>query len=227
MIISRTQKIVIVDDQPLFCMTLKSVLEKYDEINILYYCHNGQELMDLLREAEEPDIIILDVSMAGKNGMDTAEWLQEHYPNIHVLILTEHDSEINQIRLLRYGVKGFLRKDCRPEDIRAATSVIAQGEFYHNQSTTARLIHLLKNDDPSHFLKTKCITDLELVFIKLACTELTYKGIAREMNLKPRAVDAIRDHLFIKLDVQSRVGLVMVAVRCGIVNCHEAALRRY
>jgi two-component system invasion response regulator UvrY len=76
---------------------------------------------------------------------------------------------------------------------------------------------LFRNNGEGQSIRNATLSDLELQFLKLACTELTYKAIAQQLKLNPRSVDTLRDQLFVKLDVKSRVGLAMVAIRHGIV----------
>jgi DNA-binding CsgD family transcriptional regulator len=94
-----------------------------------------------------------------------------------------------------------------------------QSGYYYSNNTTGRLVNLFKNKhDGSMPLNNMVLSDQEVQFLRLACSDLTYKEIAQKLGLNPRTIDTLRDHLFIKLDVKSRVGLAMVAIRNGIMT---------
>jgi DNA-binding NarL/FixJ family response regulator len=157
--------------------------------------------------------------MPEMDGFDTAAWLQEHYPDILVLMLTMYDSELSLIRLLQAGVKGFLKKDIHPSELKFAIQSVAQNGYYYSNHTTGKLVNLFRqHSDGNSLIQRSVLNDQEIQFLKLACSDMTYKEIAQRMSLNPRAVDTLRDQLFIKLDVKSRVGLALVAIRQGVVT---------
>jgi DNA-binding NarL/FixJ family response regulator len=117
------------------------------------------------------------------------------------------------IRLLQAGVKGFLKKNVSPYELKFAIYNIMQFGYYYTNNTTGKLINLFrKSQEHSAMLKTM-LTEMEIRFLKYTCSDLTYKEIANEMNVNPRAVDNLRDNLFEKLEVKSRVGLAMYSIR--------------
>jgi two-component system invasion response regulator UvrY len=153
------------------------------------------------------------------DGFETAEWLQQNYPLVNVLMLTMYDSELSLIRLLQLGVKGFLKKDIHPDELKFAIHSVVQSGYYYSNHTTGKLVNLFRNNPTGNMsLQKAMLSDKELQFLKLACSDLTYKEVAQQMNLNPRSVDTLRDQLFTKLDVKSRVGLAMIAIKHGIVT---------
>ncbi|MCR6720021.1 MAG: response regulator transcription factor [Chitinophagaceae bacterium] len=221
-------KVAIIDDHVLVRHALISMIESSGDFKVVYHCSNGQDFIDDVKRMTRPDVILLDISMPVMSGYDTAQWLYENQPEIAIIILSGHDSEHNQLRLLKYGIRGFVRKDAPPEEIKAAIQTATQTDFYYSNSATSRFVNLLRNPDGGQQeLQKKLLSDTEFAFMKLICTELTYKGIAKEMGLNPRSIDTLRDHLFMKMDVQSRIGLAMVSVRNGIVNFFDAQFLRY
>jgi DNA-binding NarL/FixJ family response regulator len=133
-----------------------------------------------------------------------------------------YDDETAIIRMLRNGARGYILKDAEPSELKAAIENIVKKGFHHSDMVTARLIHTINNlDNPQHSLKnTLGLNDKEIEFLKLASTELTYKEIAEKMFLSPRTIDGYRDALFEKLNIKSRVGLVLFAIKNGIVICN-------
>jgi two-component system, NarL family, invasion response regulator UvrY len=129
-----------------------------------------------------------------------------------------YDSEQAMIRLLQAGVKGFLKKDIHPVELKFALESVMQSGYYYSQQTSGQLANLFRNKNGNMIaLEKAMLSAQETTFLKLVSSEMTYKEIALEMKLNPRAVDALRDHLFQKLDIKSRVGLAMYAIRQGLV----------
>jgi two-component system, NarL family, invasion response regulator UvrY len=155
----------------------------------------------------------------GMNRFETADLLLHHVLALHVLMLTMYDSELSLIRLLQTGVRGFLKKDIHPDELKFAIQSVMQSGYYYSNHTTDKLVNLFPNNaEGSLGLQKAMLSFQELEFLKLACSDLTYKEIAQQMHLNPRSVDTLRDQLFTKLAVKSRVGLAMVAVRHRVVT---------
>ena len=130
-----------------------------------------------------------------------------------------YDSEVALIRLLQVGVRGFLKKDIHPDELKIALRSVAENGFYYSHQTTGKLGNLFKkNNDTQNSLEKAMFSDSEINFLKLASTELNYKEISVKMNLTPRIVDNFRDSLFDKLNIKSRVGLDIYAVKNGLVT---------
>lgn len=214
-----TIKVALADDHVLLRNALASLIDGFGGFRITCQCGTGRELTNCMTPEKMPDVVLLDLNMPDMNGFETAEWLQAHQPQIHVLMLTMYDSELSMIRLLQAGVKGFLKKDIHPSELKFALQSVMQSGYYYSNQTTGKLVNLFRNKaDGTNTIQRSMLTDQELQFLKLACTDLTYKEIAQQMHLNPRSVDSLRDQLFIKLDVKSRVGLAMIAIRHGIVT---------
>ena len=155
------------------------------------------------------------------DGYDTTLWLKRNYPEIKVLALLMYDDEAAIIRMLKNGAKGYILKDSEPADLKMAIQCIMDRGFYHSELVSAKLIHTLNNFDavgPESMSGFLNLTQRELDFLKFAATELTYKEIAEKMSLSPRTIDGYRDDLFQKLEVRSRVGLVLFAIKHGMVK---------
>ncbi len=212
-------KIILVDDHTLLRDALSSLIHSFEEFSVINSLNNGTELIRALSDGYKPDIVLLDLNMPILDGFETAKWLNENYPEIKILILTMYDSEIALIRLLKVGVKGFLKKDTHPNELRVALNSVSENGYYYSQDTTGKLANLFqKNTDNQNFVEKAMLNESELEFLRLASTDLTYKEIAAQLNLSPRAIDGYRDSLFEKLDVKSRVGLAIYAVKNGIVR---------
>lgn len=213
-----TVKIALADDHVLLRNALASLIDGFGNCRVIHQCGTGRELITHIAAGHIPDVVILDLNMPDMNGFESADWLRQKFPDIRVLMLTMYDSELSLIRLLQAGVKGFLKKDIHPEELKFAILSVMQSGYYSNH-TTGRLVNLFRSGpDGMPALQKAMLSPQELEFLKLACSDLTYKEVAQQMGLNPRSVDTLRDQLFVKLDVKSRVGLAMVALRHGIVT---------
>lgn len=208
-----------VDDHVLLRTALAALINNFDDCAVVLQASNGEELIEKLSNGLMPDVVLLDLNMPIMDGMETAQWLQEKKPDIHTLMLTMYDSDLALIRLLQAGVKGFLKKDIHPDELRYAIHSVVQSGFYYSHNATGRLVNLFrKQEDNLNPLSRTMLSNVEIEFLRMASTELTYKEIAQKMKLNPRAVDNLRDALFQKLTIKSRVGLAMYAIKHGLVT---------
>ena len=212
-------KVALVDDHLLLRNALAGLIDSFGDCRVIHQSGNGKEITKAITDGVIPDVVVMDLNMPEMDGFETAQWLQQNFPKIYVLMLTMFDSELSLIRLLQTGVRGFLKKDIHPSELKFAIQSVMQSGYYYSNNTTGRLVNLFKNKhDGSMPLNNMVLSDQEVQFLKLACSDLTYKEIAQKLGLNPRTIDTLRDHLFIKLDVKSRVGLAMVAIRNGVVS---------
>jgi two-component system, NarL family, invasion response regulator UvrY len=208
-------KIILADDHILLRDALASLINNFDAFTVTAVAGNGQEVIAALANGCQADIALMDLNMPQMDGYETAKWLAQQHPGIKIIILTMYDSEIALIRLLKAGVHGFLKKDIHPDELKNALLTVAAGEYYYSNHTTVKIASLFRK--PSGIEKST-LSDIEIEFLKLASTDMTYKEIAQALGMTPRHVDTYRDALFTKLDVKSRVGLAIYAVKNGIIT---------
>lgn len=214
---SKTEKIkvALADDHTMFRRGLISILKPYRNIEVLFDAANGQELVEQIHLAEEkPAICIIDINMPEMNGYDTARYIKKHFPKIMMLALSMYDDEDNIIKMLRYGANGYLLKDSEPDTLVEALKQINEQGFYHSELITSDILHSLQD------INTITLSSAEIDFLKMACTEMTYKEMANTLGVSERTVDGYRDRLFNKLNVKSRIGLVIYAIRNNIVDLY-------
>jgi DNA-binding NarL/FixJ family response regulator len=211
--------IALADDHVLLRKGLADLVSKQG-YTVLFQADNGEEFLDKLKTNPEPDIVLLDINMPKKDGYETALWLKRNKPGIKVLALSMYDDEKAIIRMLKNGARGYILKDAEPSDLKAALESVLTRGFHYSDMVTGKLIHSINamSEEDSEIKSTLGLSEKEITFLKLAATELTYKEIAEQMHLSPRTIDGYRDELFEKLDLKSRVGLVLFAIKNGIVN---------
>ena len=214
--------IFIVDDDPIHQQITQIMLDRQHISDAVKKFSDAQEVLEHIREhrdnaAQLPDLILLDLNMPVMDGYETTRWLRDNYPEVHVLMLTMYDSEPALIRLLQAGVKGFLKKDIHPLELKTAIQSVMRSGYYSSDSVTRKLINLLRKSGDDNELRKNILNDTEVRFLQMTCSDMTYKEIAQSLHMSPRAVDMLRDNLFTRLDAQSRIGLAMFAIRSGLV----------
>lgn len=216
---TKTITVALADDHALIRNGLAGLINTFDGYNVLLQAGNGQEFIDALKPNTLPDLVLMDINMPKKDGYETTLWLKQHHPDVKVLALSMYDNESAIIRMLKCGARGYILKDAEPADLKRALDDIIKKGFFYSDLVTGHLIHTMqKMDDSAEIRTTFNLSDREVEFLKLICTELTYKEIADKMFVSPRTVDGYRDALCDKLDVKTRVGLVIYAIKNNIVN---------
>src|SRR5688572_11021317 len=191
-------QIGIVEDHLMIRKALISVINQFDQCHIVLEAGNGFELQEELKKGGLPDIILLDLQMPLMNGYETLDWLRKHHPSIQVIIISMLDCDFTMIRLLQSGAKAFLKKSMPPEELKNAIYSLMEKGFYYTDCTTRKLFNALYNDsETDHDFRRYTLTEKETRFLHFASTDRSYKEIAREMKLSTRAIDKIRDRLFI------------------------------
>ncbi|MCC6258887.1 MAG: response regulator transcription factor [Chitinophagaceae bacterium] len=211
--------LALIDDHLLMRNGLSGLISKLGH-RVILEAGNGAEMIDRLNPAQLPEIVLLDVSMPVMNGYETARWLTEHYPEIRILALSMQVQEGAIIRMIKAGARGYLLKDADPQQLQEAIHEVLSKGFYFSDLVNGKLIHAISSPDEKMKVLNilDSLSERELSFLKYACSELTYKEIADKMCISPRTVDGYRDSLFEKLQIRTRVGLALFAIKNEIVS---------
>jgi len=207
--------IVIVDDHILIAKALGGIISNYDNFCVLYECENGKELIEKLTSGKNiPTIVLLDISMPVMDGFETAKWLKEHHPEIKIMALSMQDDDESVIKMIKNGAHGYLLKNTHPADLEKALLKLVQDGFYYPE-WASKIVFSSLNSDDSRQEKHPKLTEREKEFLKYSTSEMNYKEIADKMFCSPRTVESYRDHLFEKLEIKTRVGLAVFAIKNG------------
>jgi two-component system invasion response regulator UvrY len=208
-------KIGLVDDHVVLRKSLAVLIRLFKHFKIVLEASNGEELISQLSgipKKNHPDILLLDITMPVMDGPATAEWLQRHYPHIKLIALTMIRNDFMVLRMLKNGIRAYLLKDCDPEMLQTALEEVHYNDYFYNDIMTEKMAV----GDP--FAWQQKLTAQEISFLRWACTEMTHKQIADEMKVSPRTVDGYRDALLRKLNLTSRVGIALYAIKSGFVQ---------
>jgi len=205
-----SKTIIIVDDHVLFAKSLLGLVNSFHGFTVIEILKNGQELIDYLQANNvKPDIILLDLKMPVLNGIETMTWLRKHLPEQKALALSMEDDENFILKMIRLGCRGYLLKDIEPKEFLNALNAVVESGYYFNSEVS----EALNNYNNIEKIEFDPLTKREMEFLQYACSEMTYKEVADKMNLSPKTIDGYRENLFSKLQVKSRVGMVIFAIK--------------
>jgi DNA-binding NarL/FixJ family response regulator len=211
--------IAIVDDHTMFRKGLASLINFFPNYKVLFDVANGKELIDQLDKNQLPAIVLLDIVMPGMDGYATAEWIRDNYPDIKVLALSTMDSETAIIKMIKSGSRGYVLKDADPSELKLAFDEVLSRGYFYNDLVSRKVLNavhqLTETKSTSTFAN---LNAREIDFLKYVCTEMTYKEIAEKMFLSVRTVEGYRDTLCEKLELKTRIGLAMYAVKNRIAD---------
>jgi DNA-binding NarL/FixJ family response regulator len=211
-------KIAIADDYAIFRDGLKVGLKPDKNLHVVLEANNGLELMDGL-ENQEIDVILMDLKMPKMDGMEATMEIRKKYSNIKVLVVTMYDDAKFIIHLMECGANGYLLKNADPDEIRNAVHTVYKNEYYFNDIVNKALLKrlIINGKIKPSFNEEINLTERELEVLKLICQEKTTTEIGIEIYLSPRSVEGIRQRLIEKIGVRNTAGLVMFAVKKGII----------
>ncbi|MCA6448757.1 MAG: response regulator transcription factor [Chitinophagaceae bacterium] len=205
-------RIALVDDHVVLRKSLGIMLGNMPGFEVVLEADNGLQLIEQLKTGCAPDLVLLDITMPGMDGTETARWLKQEYPGIKILVVTMLRSDPVILQMVKIGARGYLLKDCEPSELQEAINAVYETGYYYNELVTPGMRTSNISDDNT------ALSAQEISFLRWACTDLTHKEIAVEMQVSPRTIDGYRDSLFRKLNVTSRVGIVIYAIRNGFIQ---------
>ncbi|HVK96209.1 MAG TPA: response regulator transcription factor [Flavisolibacter sp.] len=213
-------KVAIADDHALFRTGVKTSLSSRKDIQMIAEAENGMQLLNLLKHVK-PDVILLDIQMPIMDGLTTLPEIKKLYPDVKVIMLSMHNDHSVITRMMEIGANSYLTKDSDSEIIYQAIKTCHEQEFFFNDLTNKALLNGLrmkKVSDQQNDIPDVQLNEKEKTVLKLMCEEKSTREIASAVDLSPRTVEAIRDKLKTKTGSKSLAGLIMYAVKAGIVE---------
>jgi DNA-binding NarL/FixJ family response regulator len=215
---AKTIRIVLADDHPIVRAGVREAIKEVPHAEVVGEASDGREAITLVKTVQ-PDIVIMDISMPGLNGLEATERIIKALPGVRVIILSRHDNEEYYWRALRMGASGYLLKQSVINELKAAVLRVAAGEIYLSRAIAARL----RNKIPLQELaRTRSpveqLSDRQREILQLIAEGQTTKGIALVLKLSPKTVEYHRMQLMQRLNIFDIPGLVRFAVRAGLVS---------
>lgn len=211
--------IILVDDHPVVRNGLKALIERLGNYEVINEYDNGEDLINDIPFSTPPDLIIMDLTMPVMDGTETVYELRKHKQPYPILILTLETDERTIINLFRQGIRGYLPKSATADILRKAINDVLTTGYYHNEMLAKALLPDVDVIDEREAVLLQ-VTEREKDFLKLVCdeNEPTYGEIADKMDVSRRTVDGYRESLFKKFEIKSKTGLVLFALKYGIVK---------
>lgn len=209
--------VALVDDHRLLRSGLSNFIKTSPDMEVLFEADNGVEMQDRIAARGKPDVILMDINMPLMDGYDATRWLHGYHPDIRVIALSMYDGEECIIRMLRCGARGYLLKDAEPAELIRAIRETHQNGFYYTPVVSKHIAHILHESEQDK-KSSNSLTEREIELLQFMASELTYKEIADKMFLSPKTIEGHREKICDKLQIKTRVGLVMYAMKNGIVK---------
>jgi DNA-binding NarL/FixJ family response regulator len=212
-------KVAIADDHKIFRKGVILSLRHYNNIKFVLEAENGQELLNNIEEAK-PQVVLMDLRMPVKDGIETTKYISRHYPDISVIALTMHEDEKFVIHLMENGANGYLLKSTDPIEIKnAITEVVLKG-YYLNNFVNRILIKKAHSKVKSMPLLTSAldIKGKDKEVLRYICLEYTSQEIGDKMNISARTVESIKERLMDKFGVKNTAGLVFFAAKNDLID---------
>ena len=212
-------RVAIADDHKIFRKGVILSLRPYSNIKFVMEAENGDELIQGLASTEA-DVVLMDLRMPGKDGIEATKIVSKQFPNMRVLVLSMYEDERFVYHLMENGANGYLLKNAEPDEIRKSIYAVYENGYYFNDLVNKALLKklVLKNNLKPSFNQNIELTERELEVLKLICEEKTAAEIAKDIFLSPRSVEGIRQRLIEKIGVRNTAGLVMFAVKNNMVD---------
>ncbi|MEN9744367.1 MAG: response regulator [Bacteroidota bacterium] len=212
-------RVGIADDHKIFRKGVILSLRQYTNISFVMEAENGDDLLEQLK-TNQPDIILLDLRMPGKDGIETTKEISKRYPNIKILIITMFEDERYVSHLMENGANGYLLKNSEPAEIKKAImEAFVRGYYLSNfvnrillKKSSARM-----KNAPS-LNNEIVISEREKEVVSLICREFTATEIAEKLSISPRTVESIKDRLMERFGLKNTAGLVFFAVKNELID---------
>jgi DNA-binding NarL/FixJ family response regulator len=215
-------RVLLADDHRLVRTGIRSLLEQMAEVEVLGEAEHGREVLQLLKRVQ-PDVVVMDISMAELNGLETTAYITKNYPQVRVLILSVHSAESYVLQAVQAGAAGYLLKTAAREELEAALRVVARGDTYLSPAVATHVATTLRRLRQPGFGTAAAAPEevtlrtSERELLQLLVEGRTAKEIATRLHLSQKAVESRRARLMDRLDIHDLPGLVRYAMRIGVI----------
>jgi len=214
-----TIRVIIADDHAVVRQGIRHVLEEGDGVEVVAEAGDGEEVLELAEE-HAPDIVVLDVSMPGKTGLEVTKELRRSGSEIGVLILSMHDDPEYVLEAVRAGADGYVLKDVAPEELREALRTIHGGTEYLTDRVTHQLSVGLREEIEQERTRSRyeSLTPREREVLVRVARGMTNREVAEEFGISPRTVETHRERVMSKLRIHTVAGLTRFVVENDITE---------
>ncbi|MFO7880886.1 MAG: response regulator [Bacteroidota bacterium] len=216
--------LAIVDDETLIVSLLKEFLDREDDLHIIHTAASGTEFLGFMKKTEQvPDIVLMDLRMKGLDGVETTIRLKEQWPDVKVISVSSYYKKSFMGYMLKSGVSAFLPKGLSPEKLVSVIREVHNKSYYFlpEQMDVMREQFAANIPKPELERQGNILSDREKEILLFICRQMTAQEIAEKLNVSKRTVDGHRNNIFLKTGVKNLAGLVLYAIKYGIIDLHK------
>ena len=211
---------MIVDDQRLFASMLARVVDAHPDMEVVGEAHDGEEAVALCLE-EEPDVVLMDLSMPRVDGLSATREIRALSPRVKILILTVHADDTHVFQGIKAGARGYILKDCTPEDLSRAIRAVHAGDTIMSPDVAQKMLSTFEGIRAEHRDIGPPLTDREFDIVRGFARGKNNKEIARDLGITEKTVRNHASNIYAKLHVFDRTQAVLYAIRKGLVDLED------
>lgn len=209
--------VLLVDDHAMFRAGIKALVESAGKVDVIGEASSGDEAVDKVRELK-PDVVVMDLSMPGSNGLEATRRIAALGLDTHVLVLTVHAEEEYLVPVVEAGASGYLTKTSADTDLLEAIRVVARGQVFLPPKATTLLLKQYKAAESSEETSLKDLSTREQEVLALTAEGYSSREIGKKLFISPKTVDTYRSRIMDKLGLSHRSDLVRFALRVGLLK---------
>lgn len=210
-------RVLLADDHTLVRAGIRGLLEKMAGIQVVAETGDGHEALRLI-EATQPDVVLMDITMPGLNGLEAAARVTKDFPKVRVIMLSVHANEEYVWQALRGGAAGYLVKDAGPAELELAVTAVARGEMYLSPAVSKHVVQDYIRRVAGETSTLDLLTPRQREILQMIAEGNTTKEVAERLNVSVKTVETHRAQLMERLDIHDVAGLVRYAIRVGLVS---------
>jgi DNA-binding NarL/FixJ family response regulator len=212
-----TIRVVLADDHALVRAGIRALLERLPGIEVVAEADNGRQALELIKTSA-PNLVLLDISMAGLGGLEALPRIVKDFPSVKVLILSGHANEEYVLRALRCGAAGYMLKEAAAEELELAIKAVAQGKTYLSPSVSRTVVESYLQRAAGEEGPVEELTARQREILQMIAEGKNTKEIAATLEISVKTVEAHRLQLMARLNIHDVAGLVRYAIRSGLVS---------
>jgi DNA-binding NarL/FixJ family response regulator len=211
------KRILLTDDHQLVRASLRSLLADFDGVEVVAEASDGREALGLI-DKYHPDVVLMDISMPGLNGLEATQRLAKEHPGVRVIVLSMHTSDQHVLRALRAGASGYVLKGSAPRELELAIDAVARGEIFLSPAISKHVIDIYLDRTAGQSGSLDQLTPRQREILQLVAEGKSSKEIAKLLDASVKTIESHRASLMERLDIHDLAGLVRYAIRQGLVS---------
>jgi DNA-binding NarL/FixJ family response regulator len=210
-------RLLLADDHLLIRASLRSLLGEFAGIEVVGEASDGREAFEMVGRLL-PDVVLMDISMAGLNGLEATRLIRKEYPHVQVIVLSMHAGERHVLQALRAGAGGYILKESAPRELELAIESVARGKLFLSPAISRQVIEVFLGQMGGQADPLDQLTPRQREILQLIAEGHSSKQIAHRLDASVKTIESHRASLMERLDIHDIAGLVRYAIRQGLVS---------